>query len=96
MIEFISIIPLSEEKTPLSLDWANKNFDITNQGNGSITYLIDDTKDCYLWWFMNEDGSDYWELKICLAMFKVKYTEEVDYLLRTFYVNVKRKEGKWN
>ena len=96
MIEFTSIIPLSEEKTPLSLDWANKNFDITNQGNGFITYLIDDTKDCYLWWFMNEDGSDYWELKICLAMFKVQYIEEVDYLLRTFYVNVKRKEGKWN
>ena len=92
MIEFTSIIPMPEEKTPLSLDWANKNFDITNQGNGFITYLIDDTKDCYLWWFMNEDGSDYWELKICLAMFKVKYTEEVDYLLRTFYVNVKRKE----
>ena len=92
MIEFISIIPLSEEKTPLSLDWANKNFDITNQGNGFITYLIDDTKDCYLWWFMNEDGSDYWELKICLAILKVQYIEEVDYLLRTFYVNVKRKE----
>ena len=92
MIEFISIIPLSEEKTPLSLDWANKNFDITNQGNGFITYLIDDTKDCYLWRFMNEDGSDYWELKICLAILKVQYIEEVDYLLRTFYVNVKRKE----
>ena len=92
MIEFTSIIPMPEEKTPLSLDWANKNFDITNQGNGFITYLIDDTKDCYLWRFMNEDGSDYWELKICLAILKVQYIEEVDYLLRTFYVNVKRKE----
>ena len=92
MIEFISIIPLSEEKTPLSLDWANKNFDITNQGNGSITYLIDDTKDCRLSWFMNKYGKDYWKLKICFATFKVQYIEEVDYLLRTFYVNVKRKE----
>lgn len=96
MIEFTSIIPMSEEKTPLSLDWANKNFEPTYQGNGFITYLIDDTKDCCLSWFMNEDGSDYWELKICFAAFKVKYTEEVDYLLRTFYVNVKRKEEKWN
>ena len=94
MIEFTSIIRLPEEKTPLSLDWANKNFDITNQGELDKYYLIDDTKDCHLSWFMNEDGSDYWELKICFAAFKVKYTEEVDYLLRTFCVNVKRKEEK--
>ena len=92
MIEFTSIIPLSEDKTPLSLDWANKNFDITNQGRRDKHYIVDYTKSCCLSWFMNEDGSDYWELKICLAMFKVKYTEEVDYLLRTFCVNVKRKE----
>ena len=92
MIEFTSIIPLSEEKIPLSLDWANKNFELTYQGELDKYYIIDDTKACRLSWFMNEDGSDYWELKICLAMFKVKYTEEVDYLLRTFYVNMKRKE----
>ena len=92
MIEFTSIIPMSEEKTPLSLEWAAENFDLTNQGVRDKHYLVDAIKSCWLSWFMNEDGSDYWELKICLAMFKVKYTEEVDYLLRTFYVNVKRKE----
>lgn len=92
MIEFTSIIPMPEEKTPLSLDWANKNFEPTYEWNGFITYLIDDTKDCRLSWLMNEDGSDYWKLTICFATFNVKYTEEVDYLLRTFYVNVKRKE----
>ena len=92
MIEFTSIIPMPEEKTPLSLDWAAENFDLTNQGDVYHTYLVDATKDCFLWWFMNEYGKDYWKLKICFAMFKVKYIEEVDYLLRTFYVNVKRKE----
>ena len=92
MIEFTSIIPMPEEKTPLSLDWADKNFELTSQGMRDKHYLIDATKGCFLSWFMNEDGSDYWELKICLALFKVKYTEEVDYLLRTFCVNVKRKE----
>ena len=96
MIEFTSIISMPEEKTPLSLDWANKNFELTYQGYGYSKYLIDETKDCCLSWFMNEDGSDYWVLTICYATFKVKYIEEVDYLLRTFYVNVKRKEGKWN
>ena len=54
--------------------------------------IIDDTKDCRLSWLMNEDGSDYWKLTICFATFNVKYTEEVDCLLRTFCVNVKRKE----
>ena len=92
MIEFTSIIPMPEEKTPLSLDWADKNFELTYQGELDKYYLIDDTKDCRLSWFMNKDSSDYWKLKICFATFKVKYTEEVDYLLRTFYVNVKRKE----
>ena len=92
MIEFTSIIPMPEEKTPLSSDWANKNFEITYQGVLNKYYLIDDTKDCRLSWFMNEVGLAYWELKICFATFKVKYTEEVDYLLRTFCVNVKRKE----
>ena len=92
MIEFTSIVPLSEEKTPLSLEWANKNFDIINQGRRDKHYLIDYTKSCCLSWFMNRDGSDYWKLTICFATFNVKYTEEVDYLLRTFYVKCKRKE----
>lgn len=92
MIEFTSIIPMPEEKTPLSLDWANKNFELTYQGMRYKHYLIEATKDCFLSWFINEYGSDYWKLRICFATFKVKYIEEVDYLLRTFYVNVKRKE----
>ena len=96
MIEFTSIIPISCKKTPLSLDWAKKNFEPTYERNGFITYLIDDTKDSRLSRLMNEDGSDYWKLTICFATFNVKYIEEVDYLLRTFYVNVKRKEEKWN
>ena len=92
MIEFTSIVPLSCKKTPLSLDWANKNFEPIYQGEFCKDYLIDDTKDCRLSWYMNEDGSDYWKLTICFATFNVEYTEEVVFLLRTFCVNVKRKE----
>ena len=92
MIELTSIIPLSEEKTPLSLEWATKNSELTYQGELDKPYLIDDTRDCRVSWFLNKYGKDYWKLTICFATFKVKYTEEVDYLLRTFYVNVKRKE----
>lgn len=92
MIEFTSIIPLSTEKTPLTLDWANKNFEPTLIGGGYVTYLIDDTKDCRLARYITRDGKDYWKLTICFATFNVKYIEEVDYLLRTFQVNVKRKE----
>ena len=83
---------MSGEKTPLSLDWANKNFELTYQGELDKHYLIDDTKDCRLSRLMNEDGSDYWKLTICFATFNVEYTEEVVFLLRTFCVNVKRKE----
>ena len=92
MIKFTSIIPMPEEKTPLSLDWANKNFEPTYQGGGYVTYLIDVTKDCRLARYINKDGSECWQLTICFATFKVKYIEEVDCLIKTFYVNVKRKE----
>lgn len=92
MIKFTSIIPMPEEKTPLSSDWATENFELTYQGMRDKHYLIDATKDCFLSWFMNEDGSDYWILTICFAEFKVKYTEEVDYLIKTFYVNCKRND----
>ena len=87
MIEFTSIIRMSEKQTPLSLDWANKNFELTYQDYLHKDYVIDVTKDCRLSWYINDDGSSYWELKICFATFNVKYTEEVEYLLRTFYVN---------
>ena len=92
MIEFTSIIRLPEEKTPLSSDWAAENFDLTYQGMRDKHYLVEATKDCFLSWFMNEDGSDYWILTICFATFKVKYTEEVDYLIKTFYVKCKRND----
>lgn len=92
MIEFTSVIRMSEKQTPLSLDWVNKNFELTYQGMLDKHYLIDETKDCRLHWYINEDGSSCWELKICFATFNVKYTEEVDYLLRTFYVNAIKKE----
>ena len=45
MIEFTSIIPISCKKTPLSLDWANKHFELTYQGELDKYYLIDHTKD---------------------------------------------------
>ena len=92
MIEFTSVIRMSEKQTPLSLDWANKNFELTYQDELHKDYLIDDTKDCRLSWYINEDGSDYWVLTICYATFKVKYIEEVDYLIRTFYIKVIKKE----
>ena len=92
MIEFTSVIRMSEKQTPLSLDWVNKNFELTYQDYLHKDYLIDDTKDCCLSWYINDDGSDYWVLTICYATFKVKYIEEVDYLLRTFYIKVIKKE----
>lgn len=92
MIKFTSIIPMPEEKTPLSLDWANKNFEPTYQGGGYVTYLIDVTKDCRLARYINKDGSECWQLTICFATFKVKYIEDVDCLIKTFYVNCKRND----
>ena len=92
MIEFTSIIPISCKKTPLSLDWANKNFELTYQGELDKYYLIDDTKDCRLSWFMNEDGSDFWRLTMYHATFKLDFIEEVECLLKTFCINCKRND----
>ena len=45
MIEFTSVIRMSEKQTLLSLDWANKKFGITYQDELHKDYLIDDTKE---------------------------------------------------
>ena len=92
MIEFTSIVPLSEEKTPLSLDWANKNFELTYQGELDKHYLIDETKDCRLSWYKNEDGTDFWRLTMYHATFGLDFIEEVECLLKTFCINRKRNE----
>ena len=94
MIEFTSIIPMSGEKTPLSLEWANKNFELTYQGKLDKHYLIDETKDCRLSWYMNEDGADFWRLTMYYATFELDFIEEVECLLKTFCINQKRKEEK--
>ena len=48
MIEFTSVIRMSEKQTPLSLDWANKNFELTYQDELHKDYHKDETKDCRL------------------------------------------------
>ena len=84
MISFTSIIPLSTEKTPLTLDWAEENYELFSQGMLFKSFSIVKQTDCFLSWNMDEEGNEWWKLSIHYATFDVEFVEEVEFLLRTF------------
>lgn len=84
MISFTSSIPLSTEKTPLTLDWAEENYELFSQGMLFKSFSIVKQTDCFLSWNMDEEGNEWWKLSIHNAMFDVEYVQEVEFLLRTF------------
>lgn len=84
MISFTSSIPLSTEKTPLTLDWAEENYELFSQGMLFKSFAIVKQTDCFLSWNMDEEGNEWWKLSIHCATFDVEYVQEVEFLLRTF------------
>lgn len=83
-MQFTSSIPLSTEKTPLTLDWAEENYELFSQGMLFKSFSIVKQTDCFLSWNMDEEGNEWWKLSIHYATFDVEYVEEVEFLMRTF------------
>lgn len=84
MISFTSIIPLSTEKTPLSLEWAEENYELVSQGMLFKYFAIVKQTNCFLSWNIDEEGNEWWKLLIHNATFDVEYVQEVEFLMRTF------------
>ena len=84
MISFTSIIPLSTEKTPLTLDWAEENYELVSQGMLFKYFAIVKQTNCFLSWNIDEEGNEWWKLLIHNATFDVEYVQEVEFLMRTF------------
>ena len=84
MISFTSIIPLSTEKTPLTLDWAEENYELFSQGMLFKYFAIVKQTNCFLSWNIDEEGNEWWKLLIHNATFDVEYVQEVEFLMRTF------------
>ena len=84
MISFTSSIPLSIEKTPLTLDWAEENYELFSQGMLFKSFAIVKQTDCFLSWNMDEEGNEWWKLSIHYATFDVEFVQEVEFLMRTF------------
>lgn len=84
MISFTSIIPLSTEKTPLTLDWAEENYELVSQVIKCFFIGKQANLNCFLSCEMDEEGNEWWKLSIHYATFDVEFVEEVEFLLRTF------------
>lgn len=76
----------SIEKTPLTLDWAEENYELFSQGMLFKSFSIVKQTDCFFFlsWNMDEEGNEWWKLSIHHATFDVEFVEEVEFLLRTF------------
>ena len=83
-MQFTSSIPLSTEKTPLTLDWAEENYELFSQGMLDKHFLINRQADCFLSWNMDEEGNKWWKLSIHNATFDVEFVQEVEFLMQTF------------
>ena len=83
-MQFTSSIPLSTEKTPLTLDWAEENYELVFQGMLFKSFAIVKQTDCFLSWNMDEEGNKWWKLSIHNATFDVEFVQEVEFLMQTF------------
>ena len=83
-MQFTSSIPLSTEKTPLTLDWAEENYELFSQGMLFKSFAIVKQTDCFLSCNMDEEGNKWWKLSIHNATFDVEFVQEVEFLMQTF------------
>lgn len=84
-MQFTSIVGFSTKETPLTLEWAEKNFDLLYRGDYEKPFLINKQADCYLIWNMDED-SVFWKLYLHYAVFDVEYIEEFEWICKSFGV----------
>lgn len=89
MSEFTSIVSYSPKETPLTMEWAAKNFEVVYHGTTKKTYLINRQADCYL---VLEHKERYfngkWALHIHFAVFAIKYIEELEWICESLGIRI--------
>ena len=89
-MQFTSSVGFSTNETPITLEWAEENFKIFEQGILFKNFLINKKADCFLSWYMDEDGNEWGKLHLHHAIFDVKYIEELEWICDSFGVKTQK------
>lgn len=89
-MQFTSSVGFSTNETPLTLEWAEKNFELVFQGMLDKYFLINRQADCFLAWNMDECGNEWWQLHLHHAVFDVEYIEELEWICKSFGVKMQK------
>lgn len=89
-MQFTSSVGFSTNETPLTLEWAEENFELVFQGMLDKHFLINRQADCFLAWNMDDCGNEWWKLSLHHAVFDVEYTEELEWICKSFGVKMKK------
>lgn len=83
-MQFTSNVGFSADETPITLDWAEENFELIFQGMFDMHFLINRQADCFLVWSMDDCGNEWWKLHLHHAVFDVEYIAELDWICKSF------------
>lgn len=83
-MQFTSSVGFSTKETPLTLEWAEKKFELVFQGMLDKHFLINRQADCFLSWNMDDCGNEWWKLHLHHAVFDVEYIAELDWICKSF------------
>lgn len=89
-MQFTSSVGFSTNETPLTLEWAEKNFELTFRGMLDKHFLINRQADCFLSWNMDDEGNEWWQLHLHHAVFAVEYIAELDWICKSFGVKTQK------
>lgn len=84
MIKFTSCVSTPKGKTPLTLEWAEKNLETLFDRHFLISY-----KTCCHLLYTQNYGKMCWILSIQKAIFFIEYKQELELLLKTFRISNK-------
>ncbi len=89
-MQFTSSVGFSTNETPITLEWAEENFELVFQGMLDKHFLINRQADCFLSWNMDDCGNEWWQLHLHHAVFDVEYIEELAWICKSFGVKTQR------
>lgn len=89
-MQFTSSVGFSTKETPLTLEWAEENFELVFQGMLDKHFLINRQADCFLSWNMDDCGNEWWQLHLHHAVFDVEYIAELDWICKSFGVKTQK------
>lgn len=89
-MQFTSNVGFSANETPITLDWAEENFELVFRGILDKHFLINKQANCFLTWNMDDCGDEWWQLRLYHAVFAVEHIEEFEWICKTFGVKQKK------